>query len=305
MRIAVDPRAHARRVRTPRTASLWRRPAGVPSTPWSPPPDNHQASPEVDAIVVSYRSAATLRGCVEPLARHRGRAGDRRGQRLAGRQSSRRSPTCRVELVRSERNGGFSYGCNLGAARGRAPYLLFLNPDARIGADGRSSRCCRCSGTTRARRWSARGSSTTTASSPGACGASPATARRSRRRSSRIACCRSAAWTDELIRDPAVYDAPGTPDWLSGACMLVRRTAFEEVGGFDEGFFLYCEDTDLCRRLWDAGHVIRYVPDARCRAHRRGILRGRRDPARSPLAAGCSMRASTCAPRARAWRRSA
>ena len=114
-----------------------------------------------------------------------------------------------------------------------------------------------------------------------------------------------AAWTDELIRDPAVYDTPGTPDWLSGACMLVRRSAFEEVGGFDEGFFLYCEDTDLCRRLWDAGHTIRYVPEAPV-GHTWAARPPR--PARhstSPLGAGCSMRASTCAPRARAWRRSA
>jgi GT2 family glycosyltransferase len=51
-------------------------------------------------------------------------------------------------------------------------------------------------------------------------------------------------------------------DWLSGACMLVRRDAFMAAGGFDERFFLYWEDADLCRRLRNLGFNIRYVPGA-------------------------------------------
>jgi GT2 family glycosyltransferase len=44
--------------------------------------------------------------------------------------------------------------------------------------------------------------------------------------------------------------------------MLARRTALEEIGGFDPGFFLYCEDMDLCARLSAAGHRIRFEPAA-------------------------------------------
>jgi GT2 family glycosyltransferase len=51
-------------------------------------------------------------------------------------------------------------------------------------------------------------------------------------------------------------------DWVSGACMLVRRDAFLAAGGFDERFFLYWEDADLCRRLRYRGFHIRYVPGA-------------------------------------------
>ena len=65
----------------------------------------------------------------------------------------------------------------------------------------------------------------------------------------------SATWADELVRDSA-YAPPWNPDWVSGACILVRREALEQIGGLDEGFFLYCEDIDLCRRLRTEGYEL-------------------------------------------------
>ena len=103
--------------------------------------------------------------------------------------------------------------------------------------------------------------------------------------------------------------------WLSGSCLLLRREAFEEVGGFDEGYFMFFEDTDLGDRLGAAGwenvfvpeaHVVhdqgaswRERPDPMVRAHHRSAeryLTGRYDswwqlPVRAAVTAGLRTRA--------------
>ena len=62
-----------------------------------------------------------------------------------------------------------------------------------------------------------------------------------------------------LLTGPTVGD-PILVDWVSGACLMVRRAAFERVGGMDEQFFLYWEDADLCFRLAQAGWRTAYHP---------------------------------------------
>lgn len=54
----------------------------------------------------------------------------------------------------------------------------------------------------------------------------------------------------------------GSVDWVSGAAMFTRRSAFDEVNGFDPGYFMYLEDTDLCWRLRKAGYDIQFLPEA-------------------------------------------
>jgi N-acetylglucosaminyl-diphospho-decaprenol L-rhamnosyltransferase len=69
--------------------------------------------------------------------------------------------------------------------------------------------------------------------------------------------------------------------WLSAACLLARRSAFEEAGGFDERFFIYFEDIDLCRRMRTSGWRLLFVPRARV-FHKGGATTGPR-PASSRL----------------------
>jgi N-acetylglucosaminyl-diphospho-decaprenol L-rhamnosyltransferase len=217
-------------------------------------------NPVIHAVVVAYKSADTLRGCVEPLAALPhvrvtvvdNASPDNSGEVVAD---------LPIAVIRAPRNGGFSYGCNLGSAGATAPYLLFVNPDARLDAAALDALVAVL-----------RDEPDTGLVGPRILdddGSLSYSLRRFPRLRSTYAqalflhrLLPRAAWTDELIRDEAAYQQPGRPEWVSGACMLVRRDAYEEIGGFDERFFLYCEDTDLCARLWASGRAVRYEPRA-------------------------------------------
>jgi N-acetylglucosaminyl-diphospho-decaprenol L-rhamnosyltransferase len=76
-------------------------------------------------------------------------------------------------------------------------------------------------------------------------------------------------------------------DWVSGACFLARRTAWEAVGGFDRAYFMYLEDVDLCWRLGRAGWAVAYEPAAQV-VHVQGVSADRH-PYRMLLAHHVSM----------------
>jgi len=71
-------------------------------------------------------------------------------------------------------------------------------------------------------------------------------------------------WLSEVVSDPASYRSTCTVDWALGAVLLVSRECHELLGGWDESFFLYSEETDLCLRARDLGLATRYVPEAVC-----------------------------------------
>lgn len=67
-------------------------------------------------------------------------------------------------------------------------------------------------------------------------------------------------------------------DWVLGSCMMIRRTLFSEVDGFDERFFMYYEDVDLALRAWEAGWKVVYIPDVHMLHHHRQESHSWRSP---------------------------
>ncbi|MGE0454177.1 MAG: glycosyltransferase family 2 protein [Vicinamibacteria bacterium] len=100
-----------------------------------------------------------------------------------------------------------------------------------------------------------------------------------RRRRLERACRAGAPWALAEAERRAASEAE--PFWISGSCLLARREALAQVGGFDEAFFLYEEDVDLCARLRAAGWRIGFRPEAEV-VHHRGRSVGR-VPARASL----------------------
>lgn len=214
----------------------------------------------VDVVVVSYNSRDRLRACVAPFVTMEG------VQVIVADNASADGSLdavadLPVKTVRLDVNGGFAFGCNAGWRAGDAPYVLFVNPDARL--DEASLRRLvqvldeeERVGVVAPRILDEDGS-----------------VEPSQRRFPRLASTYAhalflhrlfprAAWASELVRDPVAYERAGSPEWVSGACLLVRRGVLEEIGGWDDGFFMYCEDKDLCRRVRLAGWDVRYEPGA-------------------------------------------
>jgi GT2 family glycosyltransferase len=211
-------------------------------------------------VVVSYNSREQLPACVEGLA---GRPEvevvvvDNASQD----GSLEAIASLPVRGLQLDENGGFAHGCNAGWRTGRGEYVLFLNPDATIPEAA------------------VRRLASVLDAEPNVAAVAPRILDStgeldfSKRRFPRLRSTYAQAlflhrlfpralWADEMVRRVEDYERPGSPEWVSGACMLVRRSALEELGGLDEGFFLYCEDTDICRRLWDMGHEVRFEPSA-------------------------------------------
>jgi N-acetylglucosaminyl-diphospho-decaprenol L-rhamnosyltransferase len=231
-------------------------------------------------IIVNYNTFTDTCLCVESILSHAvvdadsivivdNRSPDGSGKKLA-----EKFPHLKVIL--SDRNGGYAYGVNLGTANLTADFCLVLNPDTRFFDNKIGLALDQFSKDPKL----------------GVLGLHLEYANGSHQDSARRF---FSMWTILLRRTPLgkfklmqgplnehlmtkyweneLFEA----DWVTGAAFIVRRTAFDAIHGMDEGYFLYLEDTDLCKRMWRAGWSVKAISPVRI-TH---ILQ--REAARSPF----------------------
>lgn len=221
----------------------------------------------VSVVVVTYNSEETIEPCLTSLLET---ASDCTcSVTVVDNASSDRTVDVvgtyegQVRLLRNTENQGFSRACNLGARAAAGEYLMFLNPDAVVERgsvqelvsflDARDAAAC-CGPLI----------------VDGACRPDPASRRgfptpwnavgrlfflENVFPSSRTISTYTLPWLG--------FDREAQVDCVSGACLFIRRADFARLGGFDEEYFLFGEDIDLCKRVADAGRETWYVPSAR------------------------------------------
>lgn len=236
-------------------------------------PKQDRLEERVGAVVVDYDAGAVLGDCLTSLVAERVgeivvvENGDVAGAKTALAHSGHGG----VPLVETGRNLGYGAGANRGiAALAPRPYVLVCNPDLHLhpGAVAGLADALDAEPS-----WAIVGPRILTpAGDPYP----------SARRFPTVSDAAGHALLDQLWTDNPFtrrYRAggwtapePTTTDWVSGACFLARRNALDELGGFDEAYFMFAEDMDLCWRAHEAGWRVGFVPGAEV-THIEGVSR--------------------------------
>jgi N-acetylglucosaminyl-diphospho-decaprenol L-rhamnosyltransferase len=233
----------------------------------------------LDVVIVSYRSRDLLRECLGALRAHP----PSRPMSIVVVDNSSGDGTIEmvehdfpeVDLVATAENIGFAAATNLGVRRGNAQYVLALNPDTAVTAEALD------------------GVAAVLDSHAEVAVVGPRLARpdgsfdHAARRSfptplSALGHFTGVGRRAGATRRLAAYRAPevesGPVDAVNGAFMLMRRSAFEAAGGFDEGYWMYMEDLDLSYRLAQEGWVSWYEPGVTVGHVKGGTVGGPRPP---------------------------
>ena len=233
-------------------------------------------------VVVSFHSRETLSACLDSLHRHANLPVEIvvvDNASTDGSVEAARAQHPPPRVIANPANVGFARACNQGTRATTAPHVLFLNPDAEVtaGALETLAACLDSAPDVGVVGPLTRDPDGTVQVSTGpdltlsAEGRQRRLVRGVRHREPKAVAVASARHARE-------HEA----DWVSGAGLMARREALAAVGGFDEGFFLYEEDADLCRRIRSAGWRVVFTPAAQIR-HQRGRSMAQA-PARARLA---------------------
>ncbi len=219
----------------------------------------------LDLITVNWNSGPQLKECIDSVITHNKGKVARiivvdNGSTDGSADNVENLPG--VEVIRTGKNLGFAAACNIGAAAGDSPYLLFLNPDTRVEADSFSVPLSFMEHSDNAH--------------VGICGIqlmdeNGQVARTCARFPSLGRLAVGALGLDKLpgLRSAAVrmaewdHSESRAVDQVMGAFFLVRRDLFQRLGGFDERFFVYFEEVDLSFRARQAGWGSFYLAAAR------------------------------------------
>ncbi|HXF57853.1 MAG TPA: glycosyltransferase family 2 protein [Actinomycetota bacterium] len=224
--------------------------------------DGEGAPPDLAVVVVNYNSGAFLGRCLRSAFEA---AGDARLEVVVvdnastdgSLEAARGLPGVRV--VRNRTNRGFAAAANQGIQATSAPFVLLLNPDAQVLA-----------GTLGGLLKVARDHPRAGAIGPLVRAPDGRVYPSARRVPSLgvglVHAFLGVFWPDNRFSRAytmADWDrrSSRSVEWVSGCCMLLRREALDEVGLFDEGYFMYVEDVDLCTRLRLAGWDVLFTPE--------------------------------------------
>ena len=237
-----------------------------PAAPTGVPVENHTVI-DLSVVIVSWNVSELLELCLSSLMECGGQGGLQCEIIVVDNASSDDSPELvrqrfpTAQLIASESNLGFAMANNVGAAQSSGRYILFLNPDTEVIGDALSAMVAYMD------RHPDVGVLGPTLLWPNGCVQS------SRRRFPTLATAFIEStffqqwWpSNPVLRRYYVQDQSDDReqdvDWLVGACLLVRRQAWKQVGPMDERFFMYSEELDWCRRLKTAGWRVVYTPSA-------------------------------------------
>lgn len=213
----------------------------------------------IDAVVVAYRSEDHIEECIEALQRIEGLASLVVVDNGDG-ESARRAAAVGARTLHDPSNPGFGMGHNRGVACGAAEYLFLVNPDALVVPDpvregvallkSRPDAAAVQGVIVNAATGSPERSQGRELRPVHLLGRAFALRSLLRFRPVRFLTGLAPAVSDHVDRAPT---SVSETEWLAATAVLMRRAAFEQVGGFSDDYFLYGEDADLCHRLRASG----------------------------------------------------